>query len=91
MLCLLGNPFALAALRKEIDDGIASGDISSPITDAESRKLPYLQAVIREGLRMFPPATSLLSKLVPLGGDTLPDTICRAAPRSGTTYQWQCK
>jgi cytochrome P450 len=43
---------------------------SSPIQDAEARKMPYLQAVIKEGLRIFPPVTGLSSKLVPPGGDT---------------------
>ncbi|PHH90859.1 hypothetical protein CDD83_2415 [Cordyceps sp. RAO-2017] len=71
MLCLLGNPAALARLRAEIDTGIASGLVSSPVRDAEARRMPYLQAVIREGIRMFPPATGVLSKQVPAGGDVL--------------------
>ncbi|KAM4063978.1 cytochrome p450 [Hirsutella rhossiliensis] len=71
MLCLLGNPVALARLRKEIDEGIATGTISSPIKDNEARQMPYLQAVIREGIRMFPPATGVLSKEVPAGGDNI--------------------
>jgi cytochrome P450 len=33
--------------------------------------MPYLQAVIREGLRLYPPATGLLQKAVPRGGATL--------------------
>ena len=32
--------------------------------------MPYLQAVIKEGLRIFPPAAGLVSKVVPPGGDT---------------------
>lgn len=32
--------------------------------------MPYLQAVIKEGLRIFPPVAGLSSKLVPPGGDT---------------------
>ncbi|KJZ79493.1 hypothetical protein HIM_00962 [Hirsutella minnesotensis 3608] len=71
LLCLLGNPTALFKLRKEIDNGIAAGTISSPIQDSEARQMPYLQAVIREGIRMFPPATGVLSKQVPESGDTI--------------------
>ncbi|POR38914.1 Putative cytochrome P450 [Tolypocladium paradoxum] len=71
LLCLLGNSVALATLRKEMDDGIAAGAVSSPIKDSEARQMPYLQAVIREGLRMFPPATGVISKEVPPGGDTI--------------------
>lgn len=67
ILCLLGNPVALARLRDEIDRGVAAGAVSSPVRDAEARRMPYLQAVIREGIRMFPPATGLLSKEVPAG------------------------
>lgn len=37
----------------------------------EARKLPYLQAVIKEGLRIFPPVTGFMSKEVPPGGDTI--------------------
>lgn len=33
--------------------------------------MPYLQAVIKEGLRIFPPVTGLMSKDVPEGGDTI--------------------
>ena len=44
--------------------------MSSPITDAEARALPYLQAVIREGLRVFPPvAAAPFYKVVPEGGE----------------------
>jgi cytochrome P450 len=71
LLCLLGSPVALNRLLAEMDAGIAAGKISSPIRDAEARELPYLQAVIKEALRMFPPATGVLSKQVPAGGDEL--------------------
>jgi cytochrome P450 len=45
--------------------------MSSPISDAEARTLPYLQAVIREGLRIWPPAVGLMAKKVPPKGDTI--------------------
>ena len=32
--------------------------------------MPYLQAIIKEGLRMCPPITGLLAKEVPQGGDS---------------------
>ncbi len=50
---------------------ISSASISSPIQDAEAKKLPYLQAVIKEGLRIWPPVAGLMSKEVPAGGDTI--------------------
>ncbi|EMT71918.1 Pisatin demethylase [Fusarium odoratissimum] len=58
-------------LRNEIDDAIKAGSISSPITDAEARKLPYLQAVIQEGLRIKAPAAGPLFKQVPPQGDEI--------------------
>lgn len=67
MSYLVMSPRIVAKLRDEI----ASHPISSPITDAEARKMPYLQAVIKEGLRIFPPVCGLMSKEVPPGGDTI--------------------
>ncbi|KAK3386164.1 cytochrome P450 [Podospora didyma] len=72
LLFLLTNPTAYQRLQRELDDAAASGLISSPIRDSEARSLPYLQAVIKEGLRIIPPvATGLFYKVVPPGGDTI--------------------
>ena len=69
---LLTNPTAYHALQVELDAFYSSSpsesDISSEniISDAQARTLPYLQAVVREGLRLFPPATSCpFPKVVP--------------------------
>ncbi|KAH8748372.1 cytochrome P450 [Hyaloscypha finlandica] len=67
LLHILTNPTVQAKLLTEL----SSSNLSFPITDDEARKLPYLQAVIKEGLRIFPPATGFMSKIVPTGGDTL--------------------
>ncbi|KEY73162.1 hypothetical protein S7711_04128 [Stachybotrys chartarum IBT 7711] len=71
LLNLLSNPPIYLRLRKEIDDGIQAGNISSPITNAEARELPYLQAIIKEGLRIRPAASGAFFKAVPPGGDTI--------------------
>ncbi|KAK0636053.1 cytochrome P450 [Bombardia bombarda] len=71
MLSLMSNPAAYQRLQREIRDGIATGKISSPIKDAEARQLPYLQAVIKEGLRIMPPASGAFFKTVPPGGDMI--------------------
>jgi len=71
LLCLINNPVAYRRLQQEIDDAIAAGAISAPITNAEALKLPYLQAVIHEGLRFYPPVTGLGFKQAPEGGDML--------------------
>ncbi|KAJ0383676.1 hypothetical protein COL922a_010000 [Colletotrichum nupharicola] len=71
ILCLLNTPATLNGLRREIDVAISQGRISSPITDIEARELPYLQAVIKEGIRMYPPSTGLNYKQVAKGGAEL--------------------
>ncbi|KAI1302524.1 cytochrome P450 [Xylaria venustula] len=71
MLHLLSSPQVYKKLQDEITTGIEEGCISSPITNEEARRLPYLQAVINEGLRMIPPAITGFPKKVPAGGDTL--------------------
>ena len=63
------NPAVQARLLAEVDDAIAAGSISRPVVkDQEARQLPYLQACIKEGLRMYPPVTGLLAKEVPKDG-----------------------
>jgi hypothetical protein len=67
-LHVISSPYIYSTLRKEIDN---ASPLSSPITDAEAKRLPYLQAVIEEGLRYWPPIGLLASKIVPKGGATI--------------------
>jgi cytochrome P450 len=67
LLFLLAHPRVLSKLRAEI----SSSSISSPIREAEAKKMPYLQAIIKEGLRIFPPLVGLMSKAVPPEGDVI--------------------
>jgi cytochrome P450 len=69
MLNVLTNPHIYKTLQDEIDTCIKAGAVSSPIRDAEARSMPYLQAVIKEGLRILPPASGAMFKQVPPGGD----------------------
>ncbi|KAF2196241.1 putative benzoate 4-monooxygenase cytochrome P450 [Delitschia confertaspora ATCC 74209] len=71
LLHILSNPLVYWKLKKEIKDAEKEGRISNPILDSEAQKLPYLQACIKEGLRIFPPITALRERVVPEGGDTL--------------------
>ncbi|KAJ9148898.1 Pisatin demethylase [Pleurostoma richardsiae] len=84
MLYLMTSPLAYDKLTREIRAAAAEGRISQPITDAESRTLPYLQAVIREGLRIFPPVAGLMPTVVPRGGDV----IHGLAVPEGTDIGW---
>jgi Cytochrome P450 len=70
MLFIITNPHVYGKLQAEIDDAVKTGAISDPvIKDSEARELPYLQAVIREGLRILPPGTGQMPKLSPPEGD----------------------
>jgi cytochrome P450 len=71
MLYIMTAPRVYHALRNEIDAAIAKGKVSSPITNAEGAELPYLQAVILEGLRMHPPFQGLSFKVAPPEGDEI--------------------
>lgn len=64
---LLKNPATYKRLQDEIDAHEAAGSISDPITFKEATQLPYLQAVIKEGLRIHPATGLPLSRVVPPG------------------------
>ncbi|KXJ85669.1 cytochrome P450 [Microdochium bolleyi] len=84
---LLTRPAAYATLQREIDAADAAGALSSPVATAEeSRKLPYLQAVIYEGLRVHIPFSGLVMKDVPPGGDTLCGFYVPGGTRVATNF-----
>lgn len=64
-------PEALQKLREELDSAARSGTISDPITFKQSQKLPYLQAVVKEALRIHPATGLTLGRVVPKGGATI--------------------
>lgn len=70
---LCRHPNTMQALRNEIDTMEAEGKISSPVTFAETQQMPYLQAVIKEALRMHPATGLPLGRVVPSGGKVIAD------------------
>ncbi|POS79186.1 cytochrome P450 [Diaporthe helianthi] len=68
---LMTTPRVYQKLKVLINETIQAGEASSPITVEEAKKLPYLQAILSEGIRMRPPAPYGHYKVVPPGGDTL--------------------
>ncbi|KAK5116038.1 hypothetical protein LTR85_009320 [Meristemomyces frigidus] len=69
---LIATPVAYVKLSAEIDAAARDGSLSYPIvTYAETQKLPCLQAVIWEGLRMYPPLFGMKMKCAPPGGETI--------------------
>ncbi|KAL2879023.1 hypothetical protein SGCOL_005722 [Colletotrichum sp. CLE4] len=75
MLYLLTHARVYAKLQAEIDGYVRDGQIGSRplgiVSDADNRRMPYLQAVIKEGMRVHPPVTNMDPKRVPDGGDTV--------------------
>jgi cytochrome P450 len=71
MLYLITKPKHLDKLRREIDSAIVDGHISCPVSDTDVKRLPFLQACVKEGLRIHPPFTGLVMKAVPKQGDVI--------------------
>jgi cytochrome P450 len=65
---LCKNPEAMRKLRGEIDEMTERGEISDPVTFGQAQKMPYLQAVLKEALRMHPATGLPLGRVVPDGG-----------------------
>ncbi|KAH6627331.1 cytochrome P450 [Chaetomium tenue] len=73
-LYLLTHRRVYATLQAEVDAAVADGTAPPApgvISEAGARSLPYLQACIKEGMRIRPPAGALVPKRVPDGGDTV--------------------
>lgn len=66
---LLKNPESQADLVKELQDAHKDGKLSLPLpTWEEGQKLPYLNAVIKEALRVNPALSLPLERIVPADG-----------------------
>jgi len=68
---LLKHPSSLRRLQEEIREYEARGVISDPIKFSEAQKMPYLQAVIKEALRVHPATGLILGRVVPKEGAVL--------------------
>ncbi|KAK4446192.1 cytochrome P450 family protein [Podospora aff. communis PSN243] len=76
------NPRAYRRLQAEIDAAVSS--VTRPIiSDAVAKKLPYLQATIKEALRMWPPISGLMPKV-----SARDDVICGKEVPAGTLVGW---
>ena len=75
------NPHTLAKLRHELDARRSAGTFHDIVTAKDVKGCQYLQAVIKETLRMHPGTGIGLTRLVPRGGLTLagrffPEGVC---------------
>lgn len=62
---LLTHPDVLARLQREVRTAFSSAD---EINIASANRLSYMLAVLNESLRMYPPVTANLVRIVPPGG-----------------------
>ncbi|EQB54280.1 hypothetical protein CGLO_05904 [Colletotrichum gloeosporioides Cg-14] len=85
ILCnLLKNPDTMVKLREELADFTSRGELSHSPTFKESQKMPYLQAVIKEALRVHPAVGLPLERIVPAGGVTIAGRFFPAGSVVGT-------
>ncbi|CAG9994324.1 unnamed protein product [Clonostachys byssicola] len=75
---LAKHPHCREKLQAEIDAGLQDGTLSNPPKWGEVYKLPYLEAVLKESMRIFPIASWGLDRIVPEGGVTLAGTFIPA-------------
>ena len=76
MFFIISTPKVYSKLKQELARADEEHLLSFPVVQyAETQKLPYLEACVKEGLRMWPPVLGLMSKLVPPGGDELDGTF----------------
>jgi cytochrome P450 len=71
----LKHPDTLQTLRDELDAASSAGDLTSPLpTWNECQQLPYLNACIKEALRLSPALALPLERIVPPSGLRIGDT-----------------
>lgn len=68
---LCQNPAAMQKLQDELQQALDSGDMSYPPKWTQVNKLPYLEAVLKESMRLMPIAAWGLDRVVPKGGTTI--------------------
>jgi cytochrome P450 len=66
--CLIESPRTLNRLRVELEQAVRDGTVSDPISYRQAQGLPYLQAVIKEALRVHPATGFTMPRVVPVGG-----------------------
>ena len=91
---VLRNPDVLKRLQQEVDEHCPQDKSSPHITFSQSQDMPYLQAVIKEALRMHPATGLPLERIVPEGGVTIsgvffPEGVCNIHPCSFESFYYR--
>lgn len=92
---LMKHPRCLQKLRDELNTATRQGNLSSPVTFQEGQKLSYLQATIKEALRLHAAVGQILSRVVPEGGAQLagrhfPQGVGSKQPRQYMLSRYSC-
>jgi hypothetical protein len=82
---LLKRPDVMTQLQAEVRSSFKS---YNEITALSTTDLPFMMAVIREAMRIYPPLALALPRVVPQGGDTvdghfIPTGVRFAQPKQG--------
>ncbi|KAF2998747.1 hypothetical protein E8E14_003388 [Neopestalotiopsis sp. 37M] len=85
LLYLITSPLVYRKLQAEIDNAAERQLISSPITESEVRSMSYLQAVVKESLRIFPPV-AMTPKM-----SASEETLCGVKIPAGTSVELSIK
>ncbi|KAI7153473.1 cytochrome P450 [Hortaea werneckii] len=62
------HPHVLSKLRSEIDEAFDSGKLTSPVRFKDTIRLPFLNAVVKESMRLHPSLGTGLPRVVPPSG-----------------------
>lgn len=86
---LLKNPQALQRLRQEIEETDTEISDSRTVSWAQSQKMPYLQAVIKEALRLHTAVALPMERVVPQGGAEICGHYFPGGVRDSYIYRFQ--
>ena len=68
---LLSNPVALKKLQAEIRGSFQSQNDITPLSMKDPSKFPYMEAVLTESLRIYPPVPAALPRMTGSMGDII--------------------
>ncbi|KAH8671738.1 putative benzoate 4-monooxygenase cytochrome P450 [Xylariales sp. PMI_506] len=84
---LLRHPHVLARLRSEIRTSFRSAEEITPHSLSSASRLPYLEAVLTESLRCYPPVPSTLPRITGPAGAVIDGKFVPAKTTVGV-HQW---